>query len=94
MFLGKTIENILENIEAKTEIIAVCDGYETEIPPIPDDPRVKIIKLPKSVGQRAATNIACKESQAKYVPHWNKILVISKPWIFKINRTKDFQASY
>jgi glycosyltransferase involved in cell wall biosynthesis len=26
-FLGQTIQNILDNIEANTEVIAVLDGY-------------------------------------------------------------------
>lgn len=66
MFLKNTIDSILETIEANTEIIAVLDGeWPTE--PIPDHPRVTLIKLGKSIGQRAATNLACKLSSAKYV---------------------------
>lgn len=66
MFLAKTIENILENIEADTEIIAVLDGQWTD-PPIAQHPRVNVIYLSKSIGQRAATNLACRLSKAKYV---------------------------
>ena len=66
MFLGKTIENILENIEGKTEVIAVLDGAWAN-PSIPDDPRVTLIYEPKSIGQRAATNKAAKLSKAKYL---------------------------
>src|SRR3972149_2480177 len=66
-FLGKTIENILENIEGETEIITVLDGYDTEVPPLLQDPRVKVIKLEEAVGQRAATNIAARASEAKYL---------------------------
>jgi len=65
-FLAKTIENILENIEGKTEIIAVLDG-EWANPAIKDDPRVTILHYSESVGQRVATNNACKLSRAKYV---------------------------
>jgi glycosyltransferase involved in cell wall biosynthesis len=64
-FLGNTIRNILENIEGKTEVIAVLDGYEHKH--LPKDPRVTIIRLPRSIGQRAATNLAAKLSTAKYV---------------------------
>lgn len=42
MFLRQTIENILENIEANTGIIAICDGNWPE-PPIDDHPRVTLI---------------------------------------------------
>jgi len=66
MFLSKTIENILENIEGNTEVIAVLDGVWAE-PPIKDDPRVTLIYNPRSIGQRAATNQAAKLSKAKYL---------------------------
>ena len=65
-WLGKTIEDILENIEDDTEIITVLDGC-LPVTPLPQDPRVTVVVLPKSIGQRAATNLACKLSKAKYV---------------------------
>jgi hypothetical protein len=66
MFLARTIEDILENIEGKTEIIAVLDGAWAD-PPIKDRERVNLIYHPISIGQRAATNEAARISQAKYV---------------------------
>jgi len=66
-FLGITIQNILDNIEGKTEVIAVLDGYDTPIPEIPKDPRLTVIKYNEPIGQRAATNQAVRLSQAKYV---------------------------
>lgn len=66
MFLGRTIENILENIEADTEIIAVLDG-ELPVDPLPQNDRLTVVLLPESIGQRAATNLACRLSRAKYV---------------------------
>ena len=66
VFLAKTVENLLENIEGNTEIIVVMDGGWIE-PPIKDDPRVTIIEHNKAVGQRQATNDACKLSSAKWV---------------------------
>lgn len=66
MFLARTIEDILSNIEADTEIIAVLDGKWSD-PPIPQNDRVNVVYVPKSIGQRAATNLACKLSKAKYV---------------------------
>jgi len=65
-FLAKTIEDIVSNIEADTEVIAVLDG-EWANPPIPQHPKVIVVYLPVSIGQRAATNLACKLSKAKYV---------------------------
>jgi hypothetical protein len=65
-FLSRTIEDIVANIEADTEVIAVLDG-EWSNPPIEDGGNVNIIYLPVSIGQRAATNLACRMSRAKYV---------------------------
>jgi hypothetical protein len=66
MFLGRTIQSILENIEADTGIIAVLDGAWAD-PPIPQNERVKVVYVPEAIGQRAAANLACKLSKAKYV---------------------------
>ena len=43
MFTAKTVENILENIEADTEFIVVLDGALTD-PGIPKHDKVNIIK--------------------------------------------------
>lgn len=66
MFLKNTIDDILKNIEADTEIIVVLDG-EWAKPEIPQHERVNLIYVPQSIGQRAATNLACRLSKAKYV---------------------------
>jgi glycosyltransferase involved in cell wall biosynthesis len=66
IFLSQTIEDILKNIEADTEVIAVLDGDWAK-PPIPQNDRVNVIYLGKSIGQRAATNLACRLSRSKYV---------------------------
>src|SRR3990167_2777836 len=77
-FLGVTIKNILENIEGNTEVIAVLDGYDIPVPEIPQDSRVKVIKLNSSIGQRAATNLACSKSSAKYVMKCDAHVAFSK----------------
>ncbi len=66
MFLSKTIENILENIEGETEVIAVCDGNWPD-PPIHDHSRVSLIYHTQSIGQRAATNEAARLSRAEFI---------------------------
>lgn len=66
LFLARTIEDIVNNIEADTEVIAVLDGAWAD-PPIAVHERVNVIHLGKSIGQRAATNLACKLSRAQYV---------------------------
>jgi len=83
-FLGVTIQNILDNIEGNTEIIAVLDGYITPPPKLPEDPRVVIVTLPQSIGQRAATNLACKLSSAKYVMKADAHLAFDKGFDVKM----------
>lgn len=65
-WLARTIQDLLENTSEKTEIIAVLDGQWSN-PPIPQHPRVNVIYVPESVGQRAATNLGVRLSRAKYV---------------------------
>lgn len=66
VFLQRTIEDILSNIEADTEIIAVCDGYWPE-PSVLDHPRVTVVHVTEPIGQRAAVNLGARISQAKYI---------------------------
>lgn len=67
MFLNRTVDDILSNIESKkTEIIVVLDGqWPSE--PIKQNNRVTVLYLPKAVGQRGATNRGVGISSAKYV---------------------------
>jgi glycosyltransferase involved in cell wall biosynthesis len=66
MFLRNTVEDILKNIEADTEVIVLLDG-EWASPGLIQSDRVNIIYVNKAVGQRAGVNLACRLSRAKYV---------------------------
>jgi len=66
MFLSRTVEDILEHIEGNTEVIVVLDGQWAD-PEIKQHERVTVVYLPEAIGQRAATNLACRLSNAKYV---------------------------
>lgn len=66
MFLGRTVEDILEHIEDDTEIIIGLDGVQDKSD-ILNDPRVNVIYVSESIGQRAMTNLCVKNSTAKYV---------------------------
>jgi len=65
-FLKNTVEDILKNIEADTEIIITLDG-EWANPPLIQNDRVNIIFVPEAIGQRAAVNLAAKLAQGKYL---------------------------
>jgi len=65
-FLARTIQDILEHIEADTEVIAVLDG-EWACPAIPQHERVNVIYVPEAVGQRAGQNLACRLAKGRFV---------------------------
>jgi hypothetical protein len=65
-FLARTIQDILEHSEADTEILAGLDGAWAE-PPIEDHPRVTLLHVAESIGQRAMTNQLCRLTTARYV---------------------------
>lgn len=66
MFLQRTIEDVLENSDDRTEVIVVLDGYWPENGMVAH-PRVTLIHHEVSIGQRAATNEAARVSRAKYI---------------------------
>lgn len=66
IYLQRTIEDVLSNIQADTEIIAVCDGYWPE-PPIQDHPRVMLIHHTEARGQRQSINEAARIAKGKYL---------------------------
>lgn len=63
MFLQRTIDDIFEHAEGNTEVIAVLDGWWTELK---QHPRLTVIHFPSSIGQRAATNQAARVASGKY----------------------------
>lgn len=65
-FLSRTIDGVMENRRANTEVIVVCD-VEWPSPPIKDYEDVIMIYNPKPTGQRGAMNTAIRLSRAKYI---------------------------
>jgi len=66
MFLNQTIDSILANRQADTEIIVVLDG-QWPVEPVPDHNGLTLVYHPVSVGQRAATNEAARLARGRYV---------------------------
>lgn len=83
MFLARTVQDILDNSEGKTEVIVVLDGVLSD-PPVVDDDRVTVVYLPESIGQRAATNMACRLSKAKYVAKCDAHVAFDKGFDVKL----------
>lgn len=65
-FLARTVQDVLEHKHANTEVIVVLDGAWAK-PELPHHPDIQVIYQPVSIGQRAATNLAARLSDAKYV---------------------------
>jgi hypothetical protein len=66
MFLRRTVEDVLANARAETEVIVVLDGAPA-VEPLTQHDRLTVVILPDSIGQRAATNLAARLSDARYV---------------------------
>lgn len=64
MFLRNTVEDVLANSTASTEVVAVLDGYDHELP---DDPRIVVLRNVSAIGQRAATNQAARAASGRYI---------------------------
>lgn len=65
-WLSNTVDDIIKNKRGATEVIVVLDGAWAR-PGLPDHPDVRVVKLTKNIGQRAATNLGVRLSRAKYV---------------------------
>lgn len=64
-FLSKTVEDLLAHTSDKTEILVGLDGYDE--PNLPYHPRLRVLKVSESIGQRALQNRLVEMSTAKYV---------------------------
>jgi len=65
-YLSRTIDSILAAVRGDTEIIAIIDG-EHMGPEPPADPRVRVIRHRKALGQRASVNEGAHISTAKFI---------------------------
>lgn len=65
--LDRTLQDLIENIEGKTEVIVVLDGWIPNPSLKTVDPRILIVYNPVAKGQRAATNQAARLAKGKYV---------------------------
>lgn len=65
-WLNRTVVDVLDHAKGDTEVIVVLDG---ELPDeeLNDHPRLNVVVLPTSIGQRAATNLAARIAQSRYV---------------------------
>jgi glycosyltransferase involved in cell wall biosynthesis len=65
-WLSRTVDDVLKHAKGATEVVVVCDGGWAD-PPIQDHPRVRVIRTPSPIGQRAGVNLAAKLARGRYV---------------------------
>lgn len=63
IYLQRTIDNLLAQARGEIEIIVVLDGYDA---PMVQEARVKVIRNPVAIGQRAAVNLGANSTDARY----------------------------
>lgn len=63
-WLSRTVEDVVDGIRGRTEVIVVLDG-EWAKPPLIQHDQVHIVKLGSPIGQRAATNLGIRLSSGK-----------------------------
>ena len=78
-WLSRTVQDILAHTSDETEVIVGLDGAWAD-PVIPDDPRVKLVYIPQSIGQRALTDVLCRLSRAKYVAKMDAHVALDQDW--------------
>jgi glycosyltransferase involved in cell wall biosynthesis len=87
-YLNRTVADVLEHSSTATEVIVVFDGqYPAE--PLPQDPRVKVLFVPESIGQRAATNAAAKLSESQFICKLDAHCSVSQGWDVELMRTAE-----
>lgn len=76
-FLSRTVDGVLKNRKAETEVIVVLDGGWAN-PPVKDHPDVTIIYNKDSIGQRAGINQAVKLSNAEFIMKLDAHCIVSE----------------
>ncbi len=66
MWLAQTCKDVLAASSDSTKVLVILDGEWPEPPGLDVHPRLDIIKVPASIGQRAATNLGIKVARTKY----------------------------
>lgn len=91
-WLAHTVDDLLAHSESDFEILIGLDGEVNKTYKLPVHPRVSVIKVNKSIGQRAMTNKLCKLSKAKYVAKTDAHCAFDQGWDVKM--LKDMKDNW
>lgn len=78
-YVGKTIQDVLDNAAGDVEVILVLDGV-TPDHELPDDKRLKIYRNSKVMGLRASLTAAIDVSRSKYIFKIDAHCTIGEGW--------------
>jgi glycosyltransferase involved in cell wall biosynthesis len=66
-YLGKTVQDILNNATSEIEVVCVLDGYWPDVKDISTDNRVRYLHYPESKGMRNGINVAASLAKGEYI---------------------------
>lgn len=89
-FLKRTVEGVLKNRRANTEVIVILDGAWAK-PQLKCHPDVTIIYHPESIGQRAAVNEGARISRAKFVMKLDAHCIVDEGFDVKLMEECDYK---
>lgn len=70
-FVGQAVHYFLRQDYPDTELIVVDDGYDKIGDLMPDDPRIKYLRLPAAQSVGAKRNMACEHATGDIIAHWD-----------------------
>lgn len=70
-FVAQAVHYFLRQDYPDTELIVVDDGYDKVGDLMPDDPRIRYLRLPAVQSVGAKRNVACQHATGKIIAHWD-----------------------
>lgn len=90
-FMSRTVDEVMEKKRGNTEVIVVCDEFLPN-PPLKAYKEVTFVYNATPLGQRAATNMGAKLSQAKYIMKLDAHCALDEG--FDVKMMKEMQDNY
>jgi glycosyltransferase involved in cell wall biosynthesis/GT2 family glycosyltransferase len=70
-FIPQAIQYFLRQDYPNRELIVLDDGEDAVDDLIPDDPRIRYLRLPRRYSIGAKRNLACEEARGTLIAHWD-----------------------
>ena len=70
-FVAQAVRYFLRQDYPDTELIVVDDGYDKVADLMPDDPRIRYLRLPAVQSVGAKRNVACQHATGEIIAHWD-----------------------